>query len=108
MDGPIPLNGAPLGRPSAPQPTLEMERVAREFEAVFIAEMLNPMFEGLETDGLGGGGEGERMFRPMLVERYAQAIAQAGGVGISEHIIREMMLMQASVEQENPNGADRG
>lgn len=104
----IPI-GAPLG-PRAPQPapvSPEIERVAREFETVFLSEMLAPMFESLETDGLGGGGMGERMFRPMLVERYAQSIAAAGGVGISEHIIRELTRLQAVTDLETPDGADR-
>jgi Rod binding domain-containing protein len=67
------------------------------------------MFESLDTDGLGGGGMGERMFRPMLVERYAQAIAKAGGVGVADYIIAELNRMQ-TVEitpPETPDGADR-
>lgn len=105
----IPLAGAPLAArtPQQASPPPEIVRVAREFETVFLNEMLAPMFESLETDGLGGGGMGERMFRPMLVERYAQAISQAGGVGISDHIIRELMRMQAAADMETLDGADR-
>lgn len=88
----------------------EIRRVAEEFEAVFLSEMISPMFENLDTDGLGGGGEGERMFRPMLVEQYANAIAQAGGVGIADSIISELMRMQTAIQpqqlqQENADGA---
>ncbi len=48
------------------------------------------MFEGLSTDGLGGGGVGEEMFRPMLIDQYAQAIQHAGGIGIADQIVREL------------------
>jgi Rod binding domain-containing protein len=112
MDGPtlMPLPGAPLpARPAADAGQDEIRRVAQEFEAVFVAEMLAPMFESLDTDGLGGGGMGERMFRPMLVERYAQAIAKAGGVGVADYNIAELNRMQ-TVEitpPETPDGADR-
>ena len=46
----------------------EARRIAEEFEAMFLSQMLAPMFEALETDGLTGGGEAEKAFRPMLVE----------------------------------------
>jgi Rod binding domain-containing protein len=84
-----------------------LRRAAEEFEAVFLAEMLAPMFEALETDGLGGGGVGEQIFRPMLVERYAEALAAAGGVGVAESVLRELMRLQETVQPESSDGADR-
>lgn len=93
------LQGAPL--PLDPQTasarTTQADRArhaANEFEAVFLNEMLAPMFEGLSTDGLGGGGAGEEMFRPMLIDQYAQAIQHAGGIGIADQIMRELTRMQ--------------
>lgn len=87
----------------------EMQRAAHEFEAMFLSEMLAPMFESLDTEGLGGGGLGERIFRPMLVERYAQAIAQSGGVGLADSIISELTRLQATQAQMmgTEDGADR-
>lgn len=90
---PLPLSTAQRTPAAAPVPD-DIRRVAEEFEAVFISEMLAPMFESLSTDGLGGGGQGEQMFRPMLVERYAEAITQAGGIGIADAMVREMLRMQ--------------
>ena len=105
-DAPIPI-GAPL--PIAPQPTppAEVRRAAEEFESVFLAQMLAPMFEGLDTDGLGGGGLGEEIFRPMLIERYAQALSRAGGVGIADSVMRELMRMQTASPTGAADGADR-
>lgn len=105
-----PLPGAPLPSarvaPDAAQD--EIRRVAQEFESVFLAEMLAPMFESLDTEGMGGGGMGERMFRPMLVERYAQAISKSGGVGVADYIIAELNRMQTvQVAEETPDGAAR-
>jgi peptidoglycan hydrolase FlgJ len=121
-DGPISplLAGAPLplrsigfqpaanGRHEAGAPVPdEVRRAAEEFEAVFLAEMLAPMFDGLETDGLGGGGMGEQIFRPMLVERYAESMTRSGGVGIADSIVRELMRMQETVTPEAEDGAAR-
>jgi peptidoglycan hydrolase FlgJ len=85
----------------------EIRRAAEEFEAVFLAEMLAPMFDGIDSDGLGGGGMGEQMFRPMLVERYAESITRAGGVGIADSIMRELMRMQEAITPEAEDGAAR-
>jgi Rod binding domain-containing protein len=99
----------PPPRRAQPEPSPEIRRVAEEFESVFLNEMIAPMFENIDTDGLGGGGEGERMFRPMLIEQYADAISKAGGVGIADSIIAELMRMQTTIQpqQETPDGADR-
>ncbi|ANP48116.1 hypothetical protein ATE48_16150 [Candidatus Viadribacter manganicus] len=85
-----------------------LRRAAEEFESVFLSEMLAPMFEGLDTEGLGGGGMGEQIFRPMLVERYAESISRSGGVGIADSVVREFVRMQqAQTMPETPDGADR-
>lgn len=69
-------------------------RVAEEFEAMFLSQMLAPMFESLETDGLTGGGAAERAFRPMLVEEYAKEMAQQGGIGLADQVYTEILRMQ--------------
>src|SRR5262245_55509004 len=114
-DGPVSplLNGAPLPLRSAPSPRAtqgadEARRAAEEFESVFLSEMLAPMFEGLDSDGLGGGGMGEQIFRPMLVERYAESITRAGGVGIADSIVRELLRMQEAQATETTTETDDG
>ena len=59
-----------------------------------IGQMLQPMFNGLDADGMFGGGEAEKMFRPMLVEEYAKAMSKNGGIGIADSVAREMMKLQ--------------
>jgi flagellar protein FlgJ len=101
---PIAANGPRTPRVDNVDP--QTRRAAEEFEAMFLSQMLAPMFEGLDTEGLGGGGMGEEIFRPMLVEQYAKAISNAGGVGLADSIIAEMNRLQAG-PQESPDGADR-
>ena len=72
----------------------QAEEVAQQFERMFIAEMLAPMFQGLETDGPFGGGNAESTFRPMLIDQYADAIAKGGGVGIADSVLKEILRMQ--------------
>jgi Rod binding domain-containing protein len=102
---PLPMSTAPASRDPDPR-MAEMRRAAEEFESVFLAQMMAPMFEGIDTDGLGGGGIGEETFRPMLIEQYSQALAQAGGVGLADSIVREMMRFQEATP-EAPVGSAR-
>ena len=72
----------------------QAEAVAQQFERMFVAEMLGPMFSGIETDGVFGGGKAEDVFRPMLIDQYADAVAKGGGVGIADAVLKEILRMQ--------------
>jgi len=71
-----------------------LERKAQEFKASFLGKMLKPMFEELQSDGMFGGGHGEKMFRGMLVEEYAQEMAKKTDFGLTSEIKNELMKAQ--------------
>ena len=83
----------------APMASDAVRRAAEEFEAVFISQMMAPMFEGLKTDELFGGGAGEDIYRSVLVEEYGKSIARAGGIGLSDAIQREILRLQEASQQ---------
>lgn len=76
---------------AAPEAT---KAAAKDFEAVFISQMMSHMFEGVKTDPMFGGGEGEEMFRSMLVQEYGKQMAQGQGIGISDQMQKMMLQMQ--------------
>ncbi|MCS6853571.1 MAG: rod-binding protein [Elioraea sp.] len=71
-------------------PDLRTAKAARDFEAMALGALLQPMFEGLGKGGPFGGGAAEAMWRPVLVNEIARAIAEAGGLGIAEMVLRQM------------------
>jgi len=73
------------------------DKAAKEFEAVFVAEMMKPMFEGISTDGMFSGGKGEEIFRGMLLQEYGKIVSQTGSIGISDQVRDEMLRMQESL-----------
>jgi len=77
------------------QKTGDMKKAAQDFEAMFVSQMMNTMFEGIDVDPLFGGGHGEEMFRSMLVNEYSQQIAHGPGLGISDQIQKAMIEMQS-------------
>ncbi len=74
-------------------------RVGRQFEQMFLSQMLAPMFAGIASTGPLGGGKGEEMFRSFQVDAYAQAVSRRGGIGIAQQVAREILRLQ-----EKPNG----
>ncbi len=74
------------------------EEAAKDFEAVFIAEMLKPMFDDIKTDGAFGGGKGEEIFRGMMLDEYGKMIAQTGTIGLSKQIKEQMIAMQEQAD----------
>jgi Rod binding domain-containing protein len=78
---------------AAPNPAA-IEKAANEFESVFIAQFLGAMFSGIKTDGITGGGEGEQMFRSLMVDKYAEGLQAQGGFGLAAQVKAQMLKMQ--------------
>jgi Rod binding domain-containing protein len=76
------------------QPADHMRKTAQDFEASFLSQMFKPMFEGLETDGPFGGGSAEETWRSFLLDAMAKQTVKAGGVGLADTVMSEMLKMQ--------------
>jgi Rod binding domain-containing protein len=72
----------------------KIKETAEVFEASFISQMLKPMFEGLSTDGLFGGGQAEATWRSFMLDEMAKKTVSAGGIGLSSTVMSEMLKMQ--------------
>lgn len=82
------------------------DKTAREFEAMVLTQMLQPMFAGLKIgEGTFGGGHAEEVFHTMLVEEYGKVIAKAGGMGIADMVRREMLKAQEDGPVAPPQGS---
>lgn len=72
----------------------KIEAAAKDFEAVFVTEMLRPMFEQIKPDDEFGGGKGEEIFNGLMMDQYGKLIAERGGIGLASQIKAEMIRMQ--------------
>ena len=87
--------GAGIKAPTAPKgDTRAIEKSAREFEGVFISQMFEQMWSSVPTDGTFGGGNGEKVFRSMMIQEMGKQLANQGGVGLADAVKREMIAMQ--------------
>ena len=87
-------------KPKAPLPPATAEqlnkirRTSKDFEAQLIGQMLQPMFDGLSTDGEFDGGQAEGTYRSFMVEAMGKQMARSGGIGVAHAVEREMLKMQ--------------
>ena len=65
---------------------------AREFEAVFIAQMLK--FSGMDKAISQDSGFGGDAFSSMMLEQYARKIVDNGGFGLADHIYAQLRDQQ--------------
>ena len=79
----------------SPNAKKKIKDASQQFESVFLTNMLEEMFSGIqEQDGPLGAGEAQSAWRSMLVEQYADSIAKNGGVGVADHVQRELIALQ--------------
>ncbi|MEM9469013.1 MAG: rod-binding protein [Pseudomonadota bacterium] len=71
-----------------------LDVVAKDFEAMFIAEMMKPMFEGIKPNQIFGGGKTEEVFSGVLLQEYGKLMAETGQLGIADNIKAELIRMQ--------------
>lgn len=83
----------------------QLDIVAKDFEAMFLAEMMKPMFEGLEVDEQFGGGKGEEVFRGLMIQEYGKGLAETGQIGIAQAIKAQLLQMQEQQEQARTGSA---
>lgn len=64
---------------------------ANEFEATFIASLLQPVFEGLARDRTFGGGFAEETWSGLLTQEYAKGIAGNSNLGVADQVYKQLI-----------------
>lgn len=74
---------------------------AEDLEGVFLNTLVKEMFAGIKTDGAFGGGFGEETWRSIQSEELANAMAKAGGLGIADQLMGDLLAMQEAAQNQN-------
>jgi peptidoglycan hydrolase FlgJ len=78
-----------------PDQTTKLWQAARDFEAMAIGQLLQPMFETIDVKHSPfGGGEAEETWRPMLVDAIGKQMAANGGIGLAVPVFNAMLRAQ--------------
>lgn len=85
----VPTAGA-AGLPPPATPA-ELDRAARQFEAVLLRQLLAPVMEPLMQGGLSGGeGQGGGIYAYFLTDTLATTMASGSGLGLGEMWARQL------------------
>lgn len=63
---------------------------AKDLEAVLISQMIEPMFPDGEESGLFGGGDGNSIYRSMMIQEYGKMMSNSGGIGLAKNIAKNL------------------
>lgn len=96
--GDVALQQGLLSQQSLSKRHASVGAAAKDFESMFMAQMLQPMMASVEVDGMFGGGHGEEAMRGLLVQEYGKAMAAGSGSGLSDAVQREMLRMQEKAD----------
>ncbi len=72
----------------------KIRETAEEFEAQFLSQMLQPMFEGIQAEEPFSGGHAEKMWQSMLVTEYGKSLAKSGGIGLADEVQKQLLRAQ--------------
>jgi Rod binding domain-containing protein len=86
--------GKPMAAPHATANVAAAKKAAKQFEGVFMSEFLGSMWDGVSTDGQFGGGQGEAMFRSLMLDEYGKQMASRGGLGLADAVSRQLIHEQ--------------
>jgi len=93
--GSVPASGNQI-RPTASE--AKADAAAKDYESIFISQFLGSMFSGIQSDSITGGGQGEEMFRSLMVNEYAKGIEQQGGFGMAAQMKAELLKHQQAAQ----------
>jgi len=68
----------------------KLREATKDFESLFIKQMLNSMKKTVNKGGLLDGGMGQEIFEDMLYDEYAKKIADTANLGISDMMFKQL------------------
>lgn len=76
-----------------------LDTAAKDFEAMFVTEMMKPMFAQIKPDPMFGGGKGEEIFQGFMLQEYGKMMAETGQLGIADVVKQELIRMQGETSE---------
>ena len=72
----------------------QAETAAKDFESMFLAQMLENMFGESVGEDAFGDSESNDIYKGLMVNEYAKKLTASGGIGIADYIKTELLKTQ--------------
>jgi peptidoglycan hydrolase FlgJ len=70
------------------------KEASQNFEAMFIGNMFQEMFTGIDGDGPFGGKGALKVWRSFMTDQFAKSFAKAGGIGLAPQVYKALLKEQ--------------
>jgi len=74
--------------------TDQVDKVSKDFESMFVSQMLEQMFGESEGDEAFGNSETGDVYKGLMMDEYGKQISRAGGIGIADYVKKELLKLQ--------------
>lgn len=74
-------------------------KACKDFESLFVKQMLDTMKKTVNKSGLMEGGQSEKIFEDMLYQKYAEKMTETAGFGIADTMYRQMVQIKPAANQ---------
>ncbi len=74
-----------------PEQREKLREVSRQFEAVFLNQMVGAMRKTVQPNGIVQQGQGEKIYQSMLDAEHAERMAQSNQFGLSDMIYEHLL-----------------
>ncbi len=88
------LSGNELNAPKGIQTANGADKAAKDFESMFVSQMLEHMFGESIGDDSFGDEESSEVYKGLMMQEYGKQIAASGGIGIASYVKRELLKLQ--------------
>lgn len=81
----------------------KLQKSAREYEGVFMTQMMNIMFENVDFSPMAEGGSSAAAdtYKGMLVNEYGKAMSEKGsGIGLADPIYGALLQAQINSQEQ--------
>ncbi len=97
---------AAIKRAAQSNDVTELKKVASDFEEIFLNMMLKAMRQTVGDAGLIEKSNQTQIFESMLDEKFAEKLADAGGLGIGDLIVEQMKAYAAQQGEQGESKID--
>ena len=78
---------------------IDADRVAREFEALLLAELMKTASKPLPLSGILDGGSAGQLYREMFLDEVARISAARGGLGLADAVADELQKAKTGTDE---------
>ncbi|MFP4491882.1 MAG: rod-binding protein [Spirochaetaceae bacterium] len=74
-----------------------LKEVCKDFQSIFVKQMLDSMRKTVNKEGLLSGGHAEEIFEDMLYDEYAEQISNTADLGLDDIMYQQLSQQKPSL-----------